>query len=175
MFEPVIKKILGACIAAPLLSFPAVADEVQRRDDGHYLDGAGNPTYHVAEDGTVDWVTYEGFRRYGASCIHCHGPDGLGSTFAPPMIDSLKKLSYADFYKLVTEGTRTVSGTVQSIMPPFGDNPNIRCHIDAIYIYLKARTDDRIPRGRPSRKEPQTDAARDAEQACLGPQRGGVR
>jgi hypothetical protein len=92
------------------------------------------------------------------------------------MTDSLKKLSYADFYRIVAEGARTVSGTVQSVMPPFGDDPNIRCYIDAIYVYLKARSDERIPRGRPSKKEPQTDAARDAEQACLGPQRtGGTR
>jgi methanol metabolism-related c-type cytochrome len=161
--------LLGACIAAPLLGFAALAGDAQRRGDGQYLDGAGNPTYHVAQDGTVDWFTYDGFRRYGASCIHCHGPDGLGSTFAPPMTDSLKTLSYADFYRIVAGGTRNVSGTVQSVMPPFGGDPNIRCHIDAIYVYLKARAEDRIPRGRPSRKEPQTEAARDAEQACLGP------
>jgi methanol metabolism-related c-type cytochrome len=167
MFRRGTRWVLGACIA-PLLGFAALAGEVQRQGDGQYVDGAGNPTYHVAQDGTVDWFTYEGFRRYGASCIHCHGPDGLGSTFAPPMTDSLKRLSYADFYRIVAGGTRTVSATQQSVMPPFGDDPNIRCHIDAIYVYLKARSDDGIPRGRPSRKEPQTEAARDAEQACLG-------
>jgi hypothetical protein len=34
-----------------------------------------------------------------------------------------------------------------------GGNPNIRCHIDAIYVHLKARSDDRIPRERPSKKK----------------------
>ncbi len=169
MFRRSKATILGACIVAPLLCSLVNAGEVQRRDDGQYVDSAGNPTYHVADDGTVDWFTYEGFRHYGASCLHCHGPDGLGSTFAPPMSDSLKTMSYAEFLKVVAEGTRTVSGTVQSVMPPFGNDPNIRCHIEAIYIYLKARSDDRIPRGRPSKKEPQTETARGAEEACLGP------
>ncbi len=142
---------------------------MHRRADGLYLDSAGTPTYFVAEDGTVDWFTYDGFRRYSASCIHCHGPDGLGSTFAPPMTDALKSLAFADFLRIVAEGSRSESSTAASVMPPFGNDPNIRCHIEAIYVYLKARSDDRVPRGRPPKKEAQTDAARQSEIACLGP------
>ena len=38
-------------------------------------------------DGKVDAQTYNGFRRYHSSCNHCHGPDGIGSTFGPALID----------------------------------------------------------------------------------------
>ena len=34
-------------------------------------------------------------------------------------------------------------------MPALGDNPNVMCYIDDIYIYLKARADGGLPRGRP--------------------------
>src|ERR1041385_8847885 len=37
----------------------AVKDE-----DGKYYDAQGNPTYKVADDKSVDWYTYSGFRRY---------------------------------------------------------------------------------------------------------------
>ena len=49
--------------------------------------------YKITEDGTVDWYTYSGFRRYHADCHVCHGPDGLGSSFGPALVDSLKTLS----------------------------------------------------------------------------------
>ena len=41
----------------------------------------GEPSYKISEDGTVDWATYEGFKRYHSECHTCHGPNGLGSTF----------------------------------------------------------------------------------------------
>jgi len=65
--------------------------------EGEYLDKDGNPTFKVANDGTVDWYTYVGYLRYGANCFQCHGPDGLGSSYAPSLVDSLKSLSYGDF------------------------------------------------------------------------------
>lgn len=29
-----------------------------------------------------------GYRRYHAGCNHCHGPDGLGSSFGPSLVES---------------------------------------------------------------------------------------
>jgi mono/diheme cytochrome c family protein len=48
-------------------------------------EGNGDPTYKVAQDGTVDWYLYSGFRRYHSECHVCHGPDGEGSTYAPAL------------------------------------------------------------------------------------------
>src|SRR5690349_18309490 len=53
-----------------------------REEDGKYFDAEGNPTYNIKADGTVDWYTYSGYRRYHAECHTCHGPDGMGSTYA---------------------------------------------------------------------------------------------
>ena len=48
-------------------------------------------------DGIVDWYTFSGFRRYHAECHVCHGPDGLGSTFAPALTETMKTMSYDDY------------------------------------------------------------------------------
>jgi len=82
---------------------PAVASS----DSGKYADKDGNPTYKVSEDGTVDWYTYSGFRRYHSDCHVCHGPNGEGSSYAPALAESLKTLSYVDFNNVVTNGRKT--------------------------------------------------------------------
>ena len=47
-----------------------------KSEDGKYFDKEGNPTFKVGADGTVDWYTYSGYRRYHSECHVCHGPDG---------------------------------------------------------------------------------------------------
>ena len=53
-------------------------------------------------------------------------------------------------------------------MPAFGDNPNVMCYLDDIYVYLKARGTDAVPRGRPGAREDKSDVIREDENACLG-------
>ena len=76
-------------------------------EDGKSFDKDGNPTYKIAPDGTVDWYTYSGFRRYHSECHVCHGPNGDGSSFAPALKDSLKRISYGDFLGIVAAAART--------------------------------------------------------------------
>ena len=52
-------------------------------------------------DGKVDQGTYNGWRRYHASCHTCHGPDGLGSSYAPNLVDSMPVLSDEEFAEVV--------------------------------------------------------------------------
>ena len=76
------------------------APEIQqpsKDDNGKYADKQGDPTYNIQPDGTVDWYTFSGFRRYHSECHVCHGPDGEGSTYAPRSRNSLKTMSYAEF------------------------------------------------------------------------------
>lgn len=108
--------------------------------------------YHVV-DGKVDKGTYNGYRRYHASCHTCHGPDGLGSSYAPSLLDSLETLDYAGFVDVVVNGRETVTQNTQSIMPSFGYVDDVMLYIDDIYGYLKARSDGVIGRGRPTRHD----------------------
>ena len=79
-----------------------------KSDDGKWMDKDGNPTFKVEPDGTVDWYTYVGFTRYSSECLRCHGPDGMGSTYAPALMESMKHLSYSDFFATVAGGKKEV-------------------------------------------------------------------
>ena len=139
-----------------------------KSEDGKYYDKEGNPTYKVAADGTVDWYTYSGYRRYHSDCHVCHGPDGMGSSYAPALKDSLKTMSYADFLGVVAGGRKNVSTAQENVMPAFGDNPNVACYMDDLYIYLRARANDAVGRVRPAKHEEKPAAAKQAEDSCMG-------
>ena len=58
----------------------------------------------IADDGTVDWPTFSGYRRYHADCHVCHGPDGEGSSYAPALKDLAMRMDYYDFIGIVASG-----------------------------------------------------------------------
>lgn len=107
--------------------------------------------YSVLE-GKVDQGTYNGWRRYHASCHTCHGPDGLGSSYAPSLVDSLQQISYDEYAEVVINGRENVTTSQQSVMPAFGLVQDVATYLDDIYAYLKARSDGVLGRGRPPRQ-----------------------
>lgn len=116
----------------------------------------------------MDWYTYSGYRRYHSECHVCHGPDGMGSTYAPALKDSLKSMNYADFLGVVASGRKNVSTSQENVMPAFGDNPNVACYMDDLYVYLRARSNDAVGRVRPAKHEDKSEAYGKAEDACMG-------
>jgi methanol metabolism-related c-type cytochrome len=146
----------------------AVDPTAVKSEDGKYFDKEGTPTFKVAVDGTVDWYTYSGYRRYHSECHVCHGPDGMGSTYAPALTDSLKTMSYGDFLTIVASGRKNVNTGQEKVMPALGDNPNVACYMDDIYIYLRARANDAVGRARPAKKEDKPEAYTKAENSCMG-------
>ncbi len=123
----------------------AVSDEAAEEE----VDWEDKPYQYV--DGKVDFGTYNGFRRYHSSCHVCHGPDGLGSTYAPPLIESITRIGYEGYLEAIVNGIKNVNTAEQSVMPSFGEDPNVMNYVDDIYSYLKARADGVIGRGRPER------------------------
>ena len=141
---------------------------VEMQANGMWLDKDGNPTPHFTKDGDMDWFTFSGYRRYGANCLQCHGPDALGSSYAPSLVDALKTLDYGTFLQTVAAGKQQVSNSENLVMPSFGDNKNVECYINDIYVYIRARSLDLLDRQRPSKHEPKTDIYGTQETACLG-------
>lgn len=144
----------------------ALADNLEPAydEDGKYFTEEDIPTFNVEDDGTVDWYTFSGFRRYHAECHVCHGPDGQGSTYAPALKNSAVRMDYYDFVAVVAGGRERGN----SVMPAFGDNFNVMCYIDDIYVYLKAVGAGAIPRGRPAQRADKPESAIEAEDACMG-------
>jgi methanol metabolism-related c-type cytochrome len=105
-----------------------------KNEGGKYYDKQGNPTFKVQSDGTVDWSTYSGFRRYHSDCHVCHGPDGEGSSYAPALSNYLKTKDYSDFANVVVNGRKNVNTAQESVMPSFGSNPNVMCYIEEIFV-----------------------------------------
>lgn len=162
-------------VASPHMAFtdPAFADPpgdpaAVKSEDGKYFDKEGDPTFKVGADGTVDWYTYSGYRRYHSECHVCHGPDGMGSTYAPALKDSLKTMNYGAFLEVVASGRKNVSASQENVMPAFGDNTNVACYMDDLYVYLRARANDAVGRVRPAKREDKPDAYTKAESACMG-------
>ena len=151
-----------------VLTLQAAAQTAKKEKDGKWETADGTPTYNITNDGTVDWYTFSGFRRYHSECHVCHGPDGEGSTYAPGLIESMKTTSYPDFMLVVASGRTVVRADKQSVMPALGDNANVMCYIDDIYVYLKARSDGALPRGRPAKRIEKPAAADKHEKACFG-------
>ncbi len=117
-------------------------------------------------DGKVDFGTYNGYRRYHNSCHRCHGPNAVGSSFAPALIESLRTLDEEQFYNIVVNGriegrignpddkakpraSSSASGETK-VMPSFANDPNVMEYLDDIYAYVKARSDGAVGPGRPA-------------------------
>jgi methanol metabolism-related c-type cytochrome len=128
----------GACLALGL----AFTVPVARAED--------EKPYKI-ENGKVDKATFNGYRRYGNSCLQCHGPDGAGSSYAPNLTESLKHMSYDDFAYTVINGRQNVTAAQQNVMPSFGHVDDVAMYLNDIYAYLKARSDGALGRGRPER------------------------
>ncbi|HRO09957.1 c-type cytochrome, methanol metabolism-related [Amaricoccus sp.] len=166
--------------AAPLLAFAMLvagaafaqdssgANTEAVEDDGvRWFNSDGVPTFKIEADGTVDWPTFSGYRRYHSECHVCHGPDGEGSTYAPALKASAMRLDYYEFIEVVASGRQVVNAADNQVMPAFGTNPNVMCYLDDIWTYLRARGVDAVPRGRPAKRADKSEAYAEAEKACM--------
>jgi mono/diheme cytochrome c family protein len=134
----------GGCTSAAL-ALSVIAIVGAAADAAAQAAGSAAPLPYRIVDGKVDAGTYHGYRRYNAQCSQCHGPDGVGSSFAPSLIAA--PLPPEEFRKIVLEGRR--SGA--SVMKGFAGDPNVVDYIGDIYAYLRARADGALGRGRPQK------------------------
>ncbi len=119
------------------------------------------PGAFVVEDGRVDPATYEGYITYTRACMACHGPDGLGSSFAPSLIRAAERRTWADFAGTIASGREVQPGRV---MPSFADDPYVMSNVENIYSYMRARGEGGLGRGRPEIIESMQEEAEAAEE-----------
>ena len=164
--------LLALAFCLTPISIAGAADNASGASEAMTLatEGAGaaapKPYTFDKAKGTIDWYTFNGYRRYHSECHVCHGPAGMGSSFAPKLIDSIGRIGYEGYLDVVVNGR--VSQTASQIMPGFADNLNVMCFIDDIYAYLAARADGVLNRGRPKKEGPKPEEMRERDKACLG-------
>lgn len=121
--------------------------------------GEGPGNYTVI-DGRVDQGTYDGYIAYTRSCMACHGPDGLGSSFAPSLIQAVERRNFGEFSHTIATGLEIQPGRV---MPSFADDDYVLSNIENIYSYMKARGAGDLGRGRPKVIEEEAQTSDDGQ------------
>jgi mono/diheme cytochrome c family protein len=94
--------------------------------------------------GRASKVEYEGWRQYMVHCARCHGDDAVAGVMAPDLRASVTKgaVDAASFHEVVSTGRRGKG------MPGFKGVLSDE-QIDAIFAYVNARAQKRLPAGRP--------------------------
>jgi mono/diheme cytochrome c family protein len=134
-----------AAVPAP----PASAPEATAAAAGYQVDCP--PGAAAAEVCKVDKGTYVGWRTFAANCQVCHGGSGLGSTFAPNLLDRLNtRVDQARFDYVLENG---YTGQVGA-MPAWKAKRDVMGNAENLYHYLRARADGVLPPGRPQRMQP---------------------
>ena len=80
----------------------------------------------------------------------------------------MKHMSYSGLLRPVASGKQEVSSSQNLVMPAEGENKNVMCFVDAIYIYLRARADGAVDRGRPDKHAPKPAGYEKATDECMG-------
>jgi mono/diheme cytochrome c family protein len=107
-----------------------------------------NDAYHVAPRDTVNNDTYQGWKQFELNCSRCHGEYGVGSSFAPALVVSLKEGGTVPSQESFM--TTVCAGRPDKGMPSWCALGLEMDKIQRIYMYLKGRADGKIGIGRPA-------------------------
>ena len=136
----------AATVLAALLLASAARAEAQ---DSAYWE-AYKKTVEAGKRDTIPQNAYQGWKQYELNCSRCHGEYGLGTSFAPALIVSLKDggtvPDQTAFITVVCAG-RTEKG-----MPGWCALGLEMDKIQNMYAYLKLRADGKVGAGRPAAK-----------------------
>ena len=135
-----------------------------------WRDKNGDPTYKVEADGAVDWDTFSGFRRYNADMYRLPRPRWRGIDLCAGACGFAQdNRTTPSFSGSSSDGRKNLTNGNDNVMPAFGDNKNVTCYFNDIYVYLRARSTGVVGRGRPDKHAPKPAAFTAAEDKCMGP------
>ncbi|HEU5040816.1 MAG TPA: c-type cytochrome [Gemmatimonadales bacterium] len=106
--------------------------------------------YHQAPRDTVSQEVYDGWKQYNLNCARCHGEDVLGTTSAPHLILSMKPDGPINTQELFVQ--TVCAGRPDKGMPAWCALGLEMDKINAIYTYVKGRSDAKLAPGRPAVK-----------------------
>ncbi len=106
--------------------------------------------YHRAPLDTVSQEVYDGWKQYNLNCARCHGEDVLGTTIAPHLVVSVKPDGPINTKELFVQ--TVCAGRPEKGMPAWCPLGLEMDKIEAIYSYVKGRSEGKIRPGRPALK-----------------------
>jgi len=106
--------------------------------------------YHEAPRDTISQEAYQGWKQFELNCSRCHGEYGVGTSFAPALIVSLKDGGTIPNKEVFIQ--TVCAGRPDKGMPSWCALGLEMDKIQNIYAYLKGRADGKIHIGRPAVK-----------------------
>jgi hypothetical protein len=132
-----LRSISLVILSVVFLTSAALADDKQPE-----AGASASPLYEVKDGNKVDAATLQGWKTWRAlACERCHGAAQEGMV-GPSLIDSMKRLSKAEFHD------RLMKGSPEKGMPPFSGSDMVNKNWEGLYGYLKGRSDGAIEPGR---------------------------
>jgi mono/diheme cytochrome c family protein len=104
--------------------------------------------YHRAPLDTVPQQVYDGWKQYNLNCARCHGEDVQGTTIAPHLIVSVKPDGPINTKENFVQ--TVCAGRPEKGMPAWCPLGMEMPTIEAIYSYVKGRSEGKIRPGRPA-------------------------
>jgi mono/diheme cytochrome c family protein len=135
-WSPQLRFVSLVVLSAVLLTAAALAS------DKPEAAASTSPLYEVKDGNKVDATTLQGWKTWRAlACERCHGAAQEGMV-GPSLVESLKRLSKAEFHDKV------MKGNPEKGMPPFSGSDMVSKNWEGLYAYLKGRSDGEIQPGR---------------------------
>jgi len=135
-----------AAAAGPAPADTASAASAQTSDASAPL----RDQYHQAPRDTVSQQVYDGWKQFNLNCARCHGEDVQGTTIAPHLIVSVKPDGPMNTQELFVQ--TVCAGRPEKGMPAWCPLGLEMDKIQAIYSYVKGRSEGTIHPGRPAVK-----------------------
>jgi mono/diheme cytochrome c family protein len=107
--------------------------------------------YHQAPRDTVSQEVYDGWKQFNLNCARCHGEDVQGTTIAPHLLVSVRPEGSVPTKELFMQ--IVCAGRPEKGMPAWCPLGLEMGKIEAIYHYVKGRSEGKIHPGRPALRQ----------------------
>ena len=105
-------------------------------------------SYHSTPRDTVSSAVYEGWKQFALYCARCHGDFGVGTSFAPALIESVKPTGTIPTAELFIQ--TVCAGRLDKGMPAWCALGLDISAMQAIHVYLLERASGKLGVGRPA-------------------------
>ena len=133
---------IPACLALGALELRAQASAGPAPDSAYFS------SYHSVPRDTVGPVVYQGWKQYALNCARCHGDFGVGTSFAPALVESVKPAGTIPTPELFIQ--TVCAGRPEKGMPSWCALGLEMDAMQTIYSYLIERASGKMGIGRPA-------------------------